>query len=110
MKKLTMRFCERNLEEEGTRTVMEYQKEHQSSLVNVETYRCLGNCTICNQGPYCTVNDILFQKNSPEELNVFLNELLAKLRQSLKEHHEKMMGKLSIRISRCLAKKESRHG
>jgi uncharacterized protein YuzB (UPF0349 family) len=86
LKKLTMRFCEWNIKEEGSQTVMDYQREQNSDIANVELLHCLGNCSICNQGPYCTVNDFLFQQDNPEALNDYLNSLIARLRKSLEEY------------------------
>jgi uncharacterized protein YuzB (UPF0349 family) len=89
LKKLKIRFCQWNIKEEGSEDVMRYQQEHNHDIANVELLRCLGNCSICNQGPYCTVNDFLFQKDTPEQLNDHLNQLLARLRKDLEEQRRK---------------------
>jgi NADH:ubiquinone oxidoreductase subunit E len=68
---------------------MNFQKKHNSDIANIELMKCLGNCSICNQGPYCTVNDFLFQEDSGESLNEFLNDLVARLRIALKEYNER---------------------
>lgn len=85
IKKISMRFCSRNVKDEGASEVVSRQSEHNSDLLNIETLHCLGNCSLCNQGPYCALNDILFQEKDAAALNKRIDQLLGKLRKALDE-------------------------
>jgi hypothetical protein len=37
MKKISMRFCQRNLEEEGSQEILDEQSKHNGDLVQIET-------------------------------------------------------------------------
>ena len=85
MRKLKIRFCQWNLAEEGSQSVKDHVMKQYGDLAHVEELRCLGNCSICNQGPYCTVNDFLFQQDNPQALKAYLDQLLDQLRKGLAE-------------------------
>lgn len=89
MKKLDIRFCERNLTEEGTDRVSDHIRDRYPEMANVKHERCLGNCSVCNQGPYCTVNDFLFQRESSEAFLAYIESLLQQLQVSLNERRKK---------------------
>jgi len=80
-----MRFCEWNIKNKGSIDMINFQRKHNSDIVNIEILQCLGNCTICSQGPFCTVNDFLFQEETVEGLNHFLNDLVDSLRDELEK-------------------------
>lgn len=83
--KLSMRFCRRNLEEEGSSRIRERFSKDFGDLVETDVYHCLGHCTLCHQGPYCTLNDFLFQEKTPHKLEARLERLLSQLRSRLEE-------------------------
>lgn len=89
MKKISMRFCQRNLDEEGSQEILDEQSKHNGDLVQIETYRCLGHCTICNQGPFCALNDLLFQEDNAASLNQRLSVIFENLQAGLKQRMDK---------------------
>lgn len=89
MKKLDIRFCERNLSDEHSLLVMDHIRENYSDISSINTYRCLGNCSICNQGPYCTINDFLFNNKIPEKLKADIDKLLSDLKYELENRENK---------------------
>lgn len=83
-----MRFCERNLSKESSKMVLDYNSENNADLIIIETFHCLGNCSLCNQGPYCTLNDFVFLEKDPERLNKKVNKILSKIRIKLNDYEE----------------------
>lgn len=86
MRKLKVRFCERNLKDEKSYYVKDHLENHYSDMVDIEEFRCLSNCSICNQGPYCTINDFLFNNKTPTKLINDLDKLLTDLKKEIDSH------------------------
>lgn len=87
MKKLTMRFCQRNVEQEGSDSVLSHQRSVNGEILNVEVLKCLSLCHICTNGPICTINDNLFAAKNESSLNRRIDTILKEVKRQMK-HNE----------------------
>lgn len=75
MKKIKVDFCETNVQYRSRGTFELLRKERKD--LEVREWGCLGNCELCDTGPYAIVGDTFVQAATDAELLVKVDAVLA---------------------------------